>query len=149
MWSAGCIFFELLTTGHPLFCDEGLAELGIVFAIFKTLGYPNNETWPDCENLANYKNTRKRCEDMMEQQRRKEGGPRGIKTALTMKGVKDVPDDMLDLLERMVTINPDKRISALEALEHPYFSNEPQACAPEDLPKFEGEISQVKTEKQA
>jgi serine/threonine-protein kinase PRP4 len=29
----------------------------------------------------------------------------------------------IDLLERCLTLNPDKRITPLEALKHPFFSN--------------------------
>lgn len=41
------------------------------------------------------------------------------------------PDDALDLMEKLMTINPNKRLNVQEALEHPYLaqfhkdSNEP------------------------
>lgn len=48
----------------------------------------------------------------MEQQRTKSGGPRGIKGALAMKGIKDVGDDAIDLMQKLLTIDPSTRISA-------------------------------------
>ena len=42
----------------------------------------------------------------------------------------------LDLLDRFLTLNPDKRITAKEALEHEYFKSRPLPCAPSSLPKI-------------
>lgn len=39
-----------------------------------------------------------------------------------------------DLLEKMLQLDPNKRPSAKEALEHPFFQEEPKACEPKDLP---------------
>lgn len=44
-------------------------------------------------------------------------------------------DDSLDLLERMLTFNPAKRITAKEALEHFYFKSTPHPTDPEKLPR--------------
>jgi serine/threonine protein kinase len=41
----------------------------------------------------------------------------------------------LDLLLRLLTLDPAKRISAPEALKHPYFSTFPLPCEPHELPK--------------
>jgi len=44
-----------------------------------------------------------------------------------------------NLLSRMLELNPTKRISAKEAIEHAYFKEEhfPLKCLPEELPKIE------------
>lgn len=40
----------------------------------------------------------------------------------------------LDLLQRFLVLNPSGRITAQDALNHPYFKTEPLPCRPEELP---------------
>jgi len=42
----------------------------------------------------------------------------------------------IDLLNRMLTYDPDKRITAHEALSHPYFSEKPYPKNPDMMPTF-------------
>lgn len=44
MWSVGCIFGELFT-GLPIFQGEG--EVDQLYKIFRGVGYPTAETWPE------------------------------------------------------------------------------------------------------
>jgi serine/threonine protein kinase len=43
----------------------------------------------------------------------------------------------------MLALNPSKRITAKQALQHPYFSTEPLPCKIEDFPKIEGEAHEL------
>lgn len=43
----------------------------------------------------------------------------------------------LDLLDKMLTLNPDDRMTAKEALEHEYFKTEPLPCELSEMPKIE------------
>lgn len=44
-------------------------------------------------------------------------------------------DDALDLLERMFIYDPQRRITALDALKHPYFKNQPLPADPKNMPR--------------
>jgi serine/threonine protein kinase len=45
-----------------------------------------------------------------------------------------VRGEAIDLLARMFTLEPTERISAADALRHPYFQSLPSATLPSDLP---------------
>ena len=46
----------------------------------------------------------------------------------------------VDLLSRMLMLDPNARITAEAALQHPYFGAAPEASKPGDLPRPKGKI---------
>ena len=103
MWSVGCIFAELLLK-EPLFQAHG--ELELLSMIFKLLGPPTKNSWPDYSSLPLAK-TLSLPSPQPHQFRQKF-------QYMTTAGI--------DLLMSLLTYDPERRISAEEALEHPYFS---------------------------
>jgi cyclin-dependent kinase len=103
VWSIGCIFSEIASS-RPLFCGD--SEIDQLFKIFRLLGTPTEETWPGVELLRDYKPSfpKWQAQEM---------------TALA----KFLDPDGLDLLMKMLTYDPEKRISAKAALDHPYFDD--------------------------
>jgi len=108
VWSAGCIFVELLEKLSPF---PGKTETQQMELIFKLCGTPNEHTWPGVSKLPEYK-----------------------KLSETGKGrYLNKIDDIyghwnpkaLDLLKKMLTPDPEKRISATDALDHDYFWSDP------------------------
>lgn len=84
--------------------------------IFAIRGTPNQENWPGVEQLEDYVEF-------------KQMEPANLAKTLPMLSAHGV-----NLLEKMLQLNPNKRPSAEEALNHAYFSEEPLACEPKDLP---------------
>ena len=42
--------------------------------------------------------------------------------------------------DKLLQFNPKNRLTATQALEHPYFHNDPLPCEPKDLPIVETEM---------
>jgi cyclin-dependent kinase 2 len=103
VWSIGCIFAELVT-GQALFPAD--SEIDQLYKIFQVLGTPNERVWQGVSTLPYYR-TSFPCWA-------------GNKLALTVPGLDPLG---LDLLSKMLTYEPSKRISAKAALEHRYFDD--------------------------
>ncbi|KAF9569720.1 Pkinase-domain-containing protein [Agrocybe pediades] len=117
MWSVGCIFAELLLK-EPLFQAHG--ELELLSMIFKLLGPPTTQSWPNYTSLPLSK-TISLPSPQPHQFRQKF-------PYLTSAG--------LDLLMSLLTYDPDQRISAEEALQHPYFTESPLPKHPDLFGSF-------------
>lgn len=102
IWSIGCIFAEMVT-GDPLFKAD--SEIDALFRIFRTLGTPTDETWPNVTSFPNYK---------------AEWFPKWYPQQLD-KFVRDLRPCGVRLLSKMLQYRPNRRISAREALMDPYF----------------------------
>ncbi|GFP85751.1 probable serine/threonine-protein kinase at1g54610 [Phtheirospermum japonicum] len=114
LWSAGCILAELFA-GKPIL--RGRTEVEQLHKIFKLCGSPTEEYWKKSKtNATLYKPQQpyKRCIAEM---------------------FKDFPPSSLALIETLLSIHPDARGTATAALNSEYFTTEPYACEPSDLPK--------------
>ncbi|KAI8880978.1 Pkinase-domain-containing protein [Backusella circina FSU 941] len=101
LWSAGCIFAEM-ASGRPLFPGSSITDQ--LQRIFKVLGTPTEEIWPKVSQLPEYK-------------RDFEIFPR-----IQLESLLPKLDSLgIDLLKRLLEYPPEKRITASDALQHPYF----------------------------
>ena len=111
VWSLGCIFGEMLK-GDPLF--PGNSDFDVLQRIANVLG---PIVWNGCDKLKSFIEIRPNTQLMPLQ-----------------KHFSAVEPDAIDLLKRMLTLNPAERISCHDALNHPYFSLPPEISLPCDLP---------------
>ncbi|KAF5186349.1 Cyclin-dependent kinase [Thalictrum thalictroides] len=103
VWSVGCIFCEMVNQ-RPLF--PGDSEIDELFKIFRIMGTPNEETWPGVSSLPDFKSAFPKWPS---------------KDLATV--VPDLEPTGLDLLSKMLYLDPSKRITARSALEHEYFKD--------------------------
>jgi len=117
MWSVGCIFAELLLN-EPLF--QAKSELDLISMLFKFLGPPTPTSWPQYETLPLSKSLALPAyHPPMYQQRFPHLSAAGI-----------------DLMSSLFTYDQDRRITAEQALKHPYFSESPQPKHPDLFVSF-------------
>ncbi|KAL9164725.1 hypothetical protein ABFS82_06G122800 [Erythranthe guttata] len=118
MWSVGCIMAELLLK-RPLF--NGTSEINQLHKIFRILGTPNETIWPGFSKLPGAK--AKFVEHKYNQLRK-------IFQAHVLS------DGGLDLLNKLLTYDPEKRITAEAALVHEWFREIPLPKSKEFMPTF-------------
>lgn len=113
MWSAGCVVAELITS-HPLL--PGMDEQEEMDLIVELIGPPSEVSWPRFRRLpwANKYNSSR---------------PSRRKESLKDRFQAEKPG-LIDLLAALITYNPDKRLTAKEALSHKYFTRESPAGKP-------------------
>ena len=103
---------ELITKDAIL---QGQGELDQIDQIFQLVGIPTEENWPAFDKLPSSGIFRwKAKKDGRElPQRFPVNSPVGDQTFLDGNG--------FDLLEKLLTLDPSKRITAKDALQHEYF----------------------------
>jgi cyclin-dependent kinase len=103
IWSVGCIFAEM-ANGRPLVA--GTSEADQLDRIFRLLGTPTPQDYPGIVDLPDY------TPDLPPYP-----PPRNGMASL----VPTLNDTGVDLLTKMLQYDPARRITAQEALEHPFF----------------------------
>jgi cyclin-dependent kinase 2 len=103
MWAIGCIFAELVEK-KPLFMGD--SEIDQIFKIFAFHGTPTAATWPGVTELPTYKPTFPK-----------------FRAVSPEKQFPNFDPVALDLLLKLIAIDPVKRISSKQALKHQYFDD--------------------------
>lgn len=109
IWSTGCILAEMFT-GRPLF--PGSSNDDQLLRIFKLMGTPNEYTWPNISAQPNYK------PDFPVYP------PQDLHAIIPQ-----IDPVALDLLMGLLQMMPEKRITAEQALQHPWFAEHNQKPA--------------------
>uniref|UniRef100_A0A7S0J4K8 Protein kinase domain-containing protein n=1 Tax=Calcidiscus leptoporus TaxID=127549 RepID=A0A7S0J4K8_9EUKA len=140
MWSFGCIFAEWLQHGEPLF--QGSGENEQLNVIFKMIGSPSEHSWPAFPSLPAVSSG---LFQLQEHHTMSLGGngelikmPKNLlrknfpavgytpsAAALAQYKSTALSELGFDLLNSLLTCNPENRISAAKGLYHGWFGEEP------------------------
>ena len=125
IWSAGCILFEMATS-KVLFQAKDGKEITTLYEIFKVCGRPTDENWPEFKNLKNNASVVSKIQAFPEH-------------SCLNDILRQIPSEfegLADLLSKMIVMNPRRRITAEDALNHPFFRNMKADTDPHNLPKI-------------
>jgi serine/threonine protein kinase len=117
VWAAGVTFADIVQRRH-LFRVGG--ELAMFGKVWELVGTPTEASWPGFAQLPICQTFR--------------FAP--LPSTLAERFDALLPPAGVDLLARMLCANPERRISAADALQHAFFAEEPAACG-------EAEMAQV------
>lgn len=104
VWALGTIFAEMVTK-RPLFPAD--SEIDQIFKIFRQLGTPTDDIWPGVTSLPDWN----------------PAFPKWVKSNYSKTLLDNLEPMGIDLLEKFLIYSPIERISAKEALNHPYFDD--------------------------
>ncbi|KAF6148953.1 hypothetical protein GIB67_026698 [Kingdonia uniflora] len=135
MWSLGCIMAELLTK-EPLF--NGKTDVDQLDKICRTLGTPTEETWPGFTKLpgAKVKFVKHHCDQLRKKFR-----------ATSFIGSPIISEVGYDLLRKLLNYDPEKRITAKDALNHEWFREVPLPKSKDFMPTFPDLHAQARRER--
>ncbi|XP_018491549.2 cyclin-dependent kinase G1 isoform X2 [Raphanus sativus] len=126
MWSIGCIMGELLSL-KPLFRGKSQNDIDQLQQIFAVLGTPSETTWPGFTSLPGSKaKFRKQPYNLL----------RKKFPAASFTGGPVLSELGFDLLNRLLSVDPEKRLTVDEALNHAWFNEVPLQKSKELMPTF-------------
>ncbi|RDW64803.1 hypothetical protein BP6252_10454 [Coleophoma cylindrospora] len=126
IWSVGLVFAELVIRTPYI---AGDTEVGQVNLICQAVGTPTEENWPGVSKLPEYA-----VPDPP-------NPIRGRDQYLSTFGT--AGQEGVDLLMAMLILDPRKRITAREVLQHPWWASEPKPTRKQDLPKKGGGAEKI------
>ena len=121
VWSVGMVFAELIIRAPFL---AGNTEVEQIAMICKQIGTPTDDNWPGVTQLREYTVPSEVVAVW------------GKEAYMGRFGA--VGADGVDLLVRTVALDPKKRITAREMLEHRWWRTDPKPTKKEDLPRKSG-----------
>ncbi|KAF2857261.1 serine/threonine protein kinase, CMGC family, CDC2/CDK subfamily [Piedraia hortae CBS 480.64] len=123
IWSCGCVFAELILR-DVMFRAVPQTELKMISLISERVGTPTEQNWPGVSHLKGYVVSG----DVIPLRSRESWN----------NSFRSVGPAGVDLLIKMLTLDPRKRPTAEGVLKHEYWTSDPRPSRLEDLPRKGG-----------
>ncbi|QUC22142.1 uncharacterized protein UV8b_06383 [Ustilaginoidea virens] len=126
MWSVGCIFGELITR-EPLL--RGSNEVDQMAKIFELCGVPTDDSWPGFRKLPNARNLKL---------------PKNPQTTGSVIRARfpNMTTAGASLLDSLLALDPNRRPTARDMLQHEYFRQDPKPKPESLFPTFPSRAGQ-------
>lgn len=127
IWAIGCIFAELLTSEPVFFCREEDIKASSPYhqdqlnRIFTVMGFPSEKEWEDLRKMPEY-------QKLIQDFKRINYANCTLQRYMEKHKIK-ADTRSFSLLQRLLTMDPIKRVTAQDALEDPYFKEDPRPTA--------------------
>lgn len=118
IWGTGCIIAEMYIR-KPLFGAS--SDLDQLRMLCTYCGTPTEETYPGVSELPDFSKLNLKPEKRI------------LREYLLGKLI---DREAVDIIDKMLVMDPKQRITAAQALEHEYFKCEPLPCQPSEIEKF-------------
>jgi cyclin-dependent kinase 7 len=128
IWSVGCVFAELVLRIPFMAGNTDIHQLDL---ICQAIGSPTEEVWPGVSSLEAYV----AMEDGKDTPARTKKDFQNQFPQLSQAGI--------DLLMKMLTLDPNKRATARQVLHHEWWTQQPKPSRKEDLPRKGGGEAKV------
>ncbi|KAJ3427344.1 cyclin-dependent kinase c-2 [Anaeramoeba flamelloides] len=117
MWSVGCVLAELLLR-KPLL--PGKKEYEQLELIWSLCGTPDQNNWDGAKKLRYFQKFKP-----------KKSYPRVVREKFQHFG-----KEVVDLLDNLLSLDPTKRMTAHQTLDHEFFWTDPMPACPSSLPNY-------------
>ncbi|KAL6452937.1 CTK1 CTD kinase subunit alpha [Candida maltosa Xu316] len=129
VWGVGCLLIELYC---KLAAFRGMDEISQLCKIFNIMGTPTLEDWPEIDRLPWFEMLKPKI---------------NVKSKFAKKYQDVMTLPAFKLAESLLELNPAKRPTAEDALEHEYFKEDPQPEPLYFLKEIKGEWHEFETKK--
>ncbi|KAF2823811.1 Pkinase-domain-containing protein [Ophiobolus disseminans] len=117
MWGAGCVFGEMFKRKPIL---AGQSDINQAQIIFELVGSPNDQNMPGWNELPGAESVRQF----------------GSYPGSIAARFRELSPTGLSLIKDLMRLDWRKRINAIDAIDHPYFRENPKPMREEDIPHF-------------
>jgi serine/threonine protein kinase len=107
MWAMGCILGEMIIKNTLFAFDNDVVQSKKIFEVFGTDKEKDTSVFKDIKEFNKFKSIK----------------GTGLKKYMEENYNGKIDNDLFDLLSKLLVLDPSKRLSAKEALEHKVFKN--------------------------
>lgn len=129
VWGVGCLLIELYS---KMAAFRGMDEISQLCKIFNIMGTPTLEDWPEIDRLPWFEMLKPKI---------------NVDSKFEKKYGEVMSPPAFKLAVELLQLNPSKRPTAEEALEHEYFKEDPQPEPLHFLKELKGEWHEFETKK--